>query len=100
MPAQDEAEFDTVASWTADAVEALGPEYAIPAGCRGSGNPAAMQWLGNGLGLAPGRLLVDVGAGVGGPAAFARAEFGIDAVLLDYSKYVSAKYVSEALASN
>lgn len=82
-PAQAEAEFDTVAGWTVDAVEALGPEYAIPAGCRGSGNPAAMHWLGDGLDLAPGRLLVDVGAGVGGPAAFARTEFGVDAVLLD-----------------
>ena len=83
VPAQDEAEFDTMASWTADAVKALGPEYAIPAACRGSGNPAALEWLGRALDLAPGRLLVDVGAGIGGPAAFARAEFEVRPVLLD-----------------
>jgi hypothetical protein len=26
-----EAEFDTVAGWTEEAVRALGPEYAVPA---------------------------------------------------------------------
>ncbi len=82
-PAQAEAEFDTVASWTADAVDALGRDYAVPAACRGSGSPAALRWLGDALDLTAGRLLIDVGAGVGGPAAFARSEFGIDAVLLD-----------------
>ncbi len=82
-PDQAEAEFDTMASWTADVVRALGPEYALPAGCRGSGSPAALRWLGEQLGLAPGRLLLDVGAGVGGPAAFARAEFGVETVLFD-----------------
>jgi hypothetical protein len=35
------AEFDTVAEWTAQVAEALGPEYAVPAGCRGSGQRAA-----------------------------------------------------------
>jgi len=34
-----DAEFDTVAMWTAEVVDALGPEYALPAGCRGSGSP-------------------------------------------------------------
>lgn len=80
---QADAEFDAMASWTADAVRALGPEYAVPAGCRGSGSPAGLHWLGQRLGLARGRLLLDVGAGVGGPAAFAREMFGVDAVLLD-----------------
>jgi SAM-dependent methyltransferase len=80
---QAEAEFDTMASWTADAVEVLGSDHAIPAGCRGSGGPAALRWLGERLGLAPGRLLTDIGAGIGGPAAFARSEFGVDALLLD-----------------
>ena len=40
-----EAEFDTVAGWTEEAVRALGPEYAIPAGCRGSGSEGALRWL-------------------------------------------------------
>ena len=69
-------EFDVVARWTAEAVAELGPEFAMPAGCRGSGSPDAMRWLGRAIGLAPGRLLLDDGAGVGGPSAFAAAEFG------------------------
>ncbi len=39
-----EAEFDTVAEWTAQVAIDLGPEYFIPAGCRGSGQPAALDW--------------------------------------------------------
>lgn len=35
------AEFDTVADWTADAALALGPDYYVPAACRGVGGPAA-----------------------------------------------------------
>ena len=36
-------EFDTVASWTADAVQELGQDHALPAACRGSGSPAALR---------------------------------------------------------
>ena len=34
-----QAEFDTVAEWTAQVAADLGPEYHVPAGCRGSGSP-------------------------------------------------------------
>ena len=71
-----EAEFDTVARWTAEAVGLLGPEYALPAACRGSGSPAALAWLCAALDLQPGTTLLDVGAGVGGPAAFAAERHG------------------------
>lgn len=70
------AEFDTVAAWTADAVERLGPDYALPAGCRGSGSPAALTWLCEAMQLGPGTRLLDVGAGVGGPSAYAQQRFG------------------------
>ena len=30
------AEFGTVAEWTAEVASRLGPDYAIPAACRGS----------------------------------------------------------------
>src|SRR6185503_16101595 len=66
-----EAEFDTVAEWTAQVAVDLGPEYYIPAACRGSGQPAALDWLLAGLHHRPGELMLDVGAGVGGPAAYA-----------------------------
>ena len=61
------AEFGTVAEWTAVVAARLGPDYAIPAACRGSGQPAALDWLLEGLGPVPGEPLVDVGAGLGGP---------------------------------
>ncbi|MGI8939322.1 MAG: class I SAM-dependent methyltransferase [Iamia sp.] len=68
-----QAEFDVVAGWTADAVDELGADHAVPAACRGSGSPSALDWLSAGLGLARGRRLLDCGAGTGGPAAYARA---------------------------
>jgi SAM-dependent methyltransferase len=72
-----EAEFDTVAGWTEEAVRALGPEYAIPAGCRGSGSEGVLRWLADRLALAPGARLLDDGAGVGGPAGWLAAERGV-----------------------
>jgi SAM-dependent methyltransferase len=78
-----EAEFDTVAEWTAQVAADLGPEYYIPAACRGSGQPVALDWLLDGLGPAPGELLLDVGAGVGGPAAYAAARTGVRPVLAE-----------------
>jgi ubiquinone/menaquinone biosynthesis C-methylase UbiE len=78
-----EAEFDTVAGWTPEAVLELGAEFAIPAACRGSGTPAALEWLADRLGLAAGVGLLDVGAGVGGPAAFAAQQFEVRPTLVE-----------------
>jgi SAM-dependent methyltransferase len=72
-----EVEFDTVASWTERAVRALGPEYAVPAGCRGSGSESALHWLADGLELSAGSRVLDDGAGVGGPAGWLAAERGV-----------------------
>jgi len=78
-----EAEFDTVAEWTAQVAAALGPEYFIPAGCRGSGQPSALDWLLEGLRPRAGELMIDVGAGVGGPAAYAAGCTGVWPVLVE-----------------
>jgi SAM-dependent methyltransferase len=72
-----EAEFGTVAAWTEEAVRALGPEYAVPAGCRGSGSEEALRWLADRLRLEPGTRFLDSGAGVGGPAGWLAAEHGL-----------------------
>nr|WP_228768860.1 class I SAM-dependent methyltransferase [Mycolicibacterium malmesburyense]CRL74258.1 C5-O-methyltransferase [Mycolicibacterium malmesburyense] len=78
-----EAEFDTVAEWTAQVAQALGPDYYIPAACRGSGSPAALDWLIEHMGLAEGDSLLDCGAGVGGPAAYAARARKVRPVLVE-----------------
>ena len=60
-----DAEFDTLAEWTAEVAADLGQEFYIPAGCRGSGSPAVLDWLIDQLDLSAGELLLDCGAGVG-----------------------------------
>jgi SAM-dependent methyltransferase len=77
------AEFDTVAEWTAQVAAGLGPEYYVPAACRGSGQPLALDWLLDGLRPGPGDLMLDVGAGVGGPAAYAAGKTGVRPVLAE-----------------
>ena len=72
-----EAEFGTVAGWTEEAVRALDPGHAVPAGCRGSGSEGALRWLADRLGLGAGSRVLDDGAGVGGPAGWLAAERGV-----------------------
>lgn len=69
-------EFDTMATWTADAVAELGHDHALPAACRGSGSPAALDWLADRLRLGTGTRLLDSGAGVGGPAEYVASRRG------------------------
>ena len=77
------AEFDTVAEWTAEVAADLGAAYHIPAGCRGSGSPAALDWLLGHLDPAPGEAFLDCGAGVGGPAAYAVQQRAVRPVLVE-----------------
>lgn len=76
-------EFDTMATWTVAAVAELGHDHALPAACRGSGSPAALDWLAERLGLGAGTRLLDSGAGVGGPARYAAETRGVDPVLVE-----------------
>jgi ubiquinone/menaquinone biosynthesis C-methylase UbiE len=76
-------EFDTMPRWTADAVEEIGPDAAVPAGCRGSGTPEALRWLASRMRLGEGTRLVDSGAGVGGPGELVARELGVSPVLVD-----------------
>ncbi|MGD0555945.1 MAG: class I SAM-dependent methyltransferase [Streptosporangiaceae bacterium] len=78
-----DAEFDTVAEWTAEVAESLGPQYRIPAACRGSGQPLALDWLLNYLSPRPGDLMIDIGAGLGGPSAYAAEQTGVQPVLAE-----------------
>jgi SAM-dependent methyltransferase len=78
-----QAEFDTVAEWTAQVAADLGPDYHVPAGCRGSGSPAALDWLIDQMELVPNTLFLDCGAGVGGPAAYAAQSRKVLPVLVE-----------------
>lgn len=77
------AEFGTVARWTAQVAADLGGDYYVPAGCRGSGSPAALDWLLDRMDTAQGDLLLDCGAGVGGPAAYAANARSVAPVLAE-----------------
>jgi SAM-dependent methyltransferase len=81
--AAQEIEFDLLAGWTEDAVRELGPEYAIPAGCRGSGSPSDLAWLAEALLIGPETRVADVGSGVGGPAAWLADHFGPQPVCVE-----------------
>ena len=78
-----EIEFDLLAGWTEDAVRELGPEYAIPAGCRGSGSPSDLAWLAEALLIGPETRVADIGSGVGGPAAWLADHFGPQPVCVE-----------------
>jgi SAM-dependent methyltransferase len=78
-----ENEFGVLAQWTADAVRVLGPEYAVPAACKGSASPAMLEWLSRTCGLRENIVLTDVGGGLGGPAEFARGEFGARPIVVE-----------------
>jgi ubiquinone/menaquinone biosynthesis C-methylase UbiE len=75
-----EDEFDLVATWTEEVVAELGEEYAIAAGCRGSGSPASLAWLAEALEVPRARRMLDAGAGLGGPAAWLAQRFGVTPV--------------------
>jgi ubiquinone/menaquinone biosynthesis C-methylase UbiE len=78
-----ELEFDLVAEWTAEVADFLGPDYYLPAACRGSGSPADLSWLIQQLNLRSSDRMLDCGAGVGGPAAFALEQVGVHPILTD-----------------
>lgn len=78
-----DAEFDTVAEWTARVAVDLGEDYYLPAACRGSGSPPGLDWLIAQMGLGRGEALLDCGAGVGGPAAYAVQSVSVEPVLVE-----------------
>ena len=77
------AEFDMLAEWTAEVAIDLGQQFHVPAGCRGSGSPAVLDWLLDEIDLQAGESLLDCGAGVGGPAAYAVEQRQANPVLVE-----------------
>lgn len=75
-----DVEFDVVATWTEEVVRELGPDYAVAAGCRGSGSPAGLAGLAEALEVPLATRMLDAGSGVGGPAAWLAERFGMTPV--------------------
>ncbi|HJR44587.1 MAG TPA: class I SAM-dependent methyltransferase [Actinomycetota bacterium] len=65
-----EPEFGIYSSWLVEAIRHLPPADRIPAACRGTGRPALLEDLSNLLGLQEADRLLDIGSGLGGPAAW------------------------------
>lgn len=82
-PRAMDAEFDTVAGWTAQVMAEYDPADRIPPSCRGSGGPGALRWFLQHQRPQHGQPFLDCGAGMGGPAAFAARESGVRPVLTD-----------------
>ena len=87
---QMQDEFGTMAAWTRQAVSDLGPDHAIPAACRGSGRPSGLDWILTRLGPQPAGRLLDVGAGLGGPAAYAKIHTALRPVCVEPMRQAAA----------
>lgn len=78
-----DSEFDSMASWTADAIERLGGDHGVPGACRGSGGPAAMDWLATWLVAGGTSSFLDLGGGLGGPCAWLSGRHEVAPVLAE-----------------
>lgn len=76
-------EFGTEAAWTVEILAELAPEAAIPGACRGSGDPAALDRLADALEVNQASRFLDLGGGIGGPAAWLRQRQGCDPVVAE-----------------
>jgi ubiquinone/menaquinone biosynthesis C-methylase UbiE len=89
----NEVEFDRQASLIADQIPSLPEADRIPAACRGSGNPAALSWLAEGLRLDRSTTVVDLGAGLGGPSAWLCEHFGCRCINLEVAARAAAAQI-------
>jgi len=80
---EHEEEFDLDARARAEQLVDSGLSERIAAACRGSANPAALAWLAEGLGIEIDSKVVDLGGGLGGPAAWIERRYLCRVVVLD-----------------
>ena len=85
-----DTEFVDEADQLVDRIARLQGEDRVAAACRGSANPAALRWLAEELELSSGRLVADLGAGLGGPAAWMRSRVRCSVVASDPSPTAAA----------
>lgn len=77
-----EIEFGRHAGWIVEAIEEHGLD-AIPAACRGTGDPTLFGLLADAMEARSGKLVLDIGCGIGGPGAWLATERGCDVVGID-----------------
>ena len=65
-----EAEFGSYSDWIVEAAERLHVKERVAIACRGTGNPALLSVAAEAAGISDGDLVLDVGSGLGGPAAW------------------------------
>jgi len=78
-----EPEFGTYSAWLVEAISRLDPDDRIPAACRGTGRPALLAELAQLLTLRAGARLLDIGSGLGGPAAWVTQEHRCRVICMD-----------------
>jgi len=76
-------EFRSAARRAEEVLSDLDRHDAVAAACRGSGNPAALAWLAEACELDESTRLLDLGGGLGGPAAWVEDRYGCAVVMAD-----------------
>lgn len=76
-------EFDDQAAIVGRQLASLPPQERIAAGCRGSGNPVALSWLAEALSLDESSRVVELGAGLGGPAEWMTEHYHCQMIILE-----------------
>jgi len=78
-----EPEFGSYSDWIVDAAEHLDVSHRIAVASRGTGNPALLRMASDAAGIGPGDVVLDVGSGLGGPAAWLEANTGCTTIGFD-----------------
>lgn len=77
-----EAEFGCYSEWLVEACLVLGVDP-VPAVSRGTGRPALLQLASAPLDAGPGRMILDLGCGLGGPGAWLARNTGAEVIGVD-----------------
>lgn len=80
-------EFDDAASKTAESARTAELQERIAVACRGSANPAALSWIAESLEIGPGTLVVDLGAGLGGPSTWFTDRYRCNVIGLEPARH-------------
>jgi SAM-dependent methyltransferase len=76
-------EYAVTADDLQDRLRALPRRDAIAVASRGSGDPASLAWIAEALELGTDQLVLDIGGGTGGPAAWLHDRYGCQVVVAD-----------------